>query len=102
MSLPPNTSWAASKHYHHHSNPASRPVCRTLGHGAAQGAGGRAMPATAPTVQVRISLTCPVSAFVGAPAASSVQAAQACGWDKNDYGYWTLDVPAGGGGGNVE
>jgi hypothetical protein len=30
MSLPPNTSWAASKHYHHHSNPASRPVCRTL------------------------------------------------------------------------
>ena len=30
MSLPPSTSWAASKHYHHHSNPASRPVCRTL------------------------------------------------------------------------
>ena len=29
MSLPPSTSWAASKHYHHHSNP-SRPLCATL------------------------------------------------------------------------
>ena len=30
MSLPPNITWASDKHYFHHSNPASRPVCRTL------------------------------------------------------------------------
>lgn len=29
MSLPPNTSWAAQKHYYHHSNP-SKPLCATL------------------------------------------------------------------------
>ena len=30
MSLPPSIKWAADKHYFHHSNPASRPICRTL------------------------------------------------------------------------
>ena len=30
MSLPPSIKWAADKHYFHHSNPASKPLCRTL------------------------------------------------------------------------
>jgi len=30
MSLPTSIKWAADKHYFHHSNPASRPICRTL------------------------------------------------------------------------
>ena len=30
MSVPSTPVWATQKHYFHHSNPASRPICRTL------------------------------------------------------------------------